>query len=209
MPTRGDGLRAFWQGKSPFAGREASYLAGRLGMLLFLVSLGMLFAASVIGYVVVRAERGGTPVDLPPLPRLLWLSTVLLLGTSASMQLAVAAARRGRDEPLVRYLVATIGLSLAFLVVQTVCWWQWLEAVGDLWSRSEPYRIALAGFYVFTGVHALHVLGGLAALGFVTVRAERGRYTAEHHPGVLFTAWYWHFLDAVWLVLFATLLIAT
>ncbi|MHC5025125.1 MAG: cytochrome c oxidase subunit 3 [Planctomycetota bacterium] len=209
MAARGDGLRSLWQGKSPFAGREASFLAGRLGMLLFLTSLAMLFAASVIGYAVVRHERGPGPVELPPLPRLLWLSTILLLLGSATIQSAVKCTREGRPASSRRALLATTILCLGFLAVQAACWWQWLETVGDEWARSEPYRIALSGFYVFTGIHALHVLGVLVGLGFVIGRAIRGRDTAAHHPGVLFIAWYWHFLDVVWIILFATLLIAT
>jgi heme/copper-type cytochrome/quinol oxidase subunit 3 len=57
-------------------------------------------------------------------------------------------------------------------------------------------------FYLLTGLHALHVIGGMVLLGAVTAKAFAGRYSATYHPGVTYAAMYWHFLDVVWLVMF-------
>ncbi|MFH1681903.1 MAG: cytochrome c oxidase subunit 3 [Candidatus Eisenbacteria bacterium] len=62
-------------------------------------------------------------------------------------------------------------------------------------------------FYMLTGLHAAHVLGGLIALAVVTARAHRGAYSAADHAGIELCARYWHFLDIVWIVLFAVLLV--
>jgi cytochrome c oxidase subunit 3 len=64
-------------------------------------------------------------------------------------------------------------------------------------------------FYMLTGLHAAHVIGGLALLAIVTVRAFCGRYSANAHAGVLYSTMYWHFLDGVWLVMFAVMLLGS
>jgi heme/copper-type cytochrome/quinol oxidase subunit 3 len=72
-------------------------------------------------------------------------------------------------------------------------------------SVSSAASLYAFGFYVLTGLHALHVIGGLVPLGITTAHARRGAYTASSHAGVDFIAMYWHFLGAVWLVLFVVL----
>lgn len=195
---------------SPFDDPEARFSAGRQGMIIFLVSLGMLFTASLIGYVVMRFSGGDKiPGGLPPLPRLLWLSTAVLLACSATIQWALVSARRGLDRRLCAAMLVTAGLGLGFLAIQTICWLSWSAAIADLWSRSDQGRYALTGFYVLTGIHAAHVIGGLVPLIIITIHSLQGRYSRESHAAVHYVAMYWHFLDAVWLVLFAVLLLST
>ena len=179
-----------------------------MGMRLFLLSLGVLFAASVIGYVSIRLLVIGEPPALPPLPRGLWLSTLVLPASSGTMQTALGAARRGRRRRLAGGMAATTVLGFAFLGVQAMCWIQWAGPMSQSLGGSEQAYL-LTGFYVLTGLHALHVIGGLIPLTVVTARACAGRYSADHHPGVAYIAMYWHFLAGVWLVLFATLMFAT
>ncbi len=193
---------------TPFADPLARQAAGTVGMRLFLVSLGVLFGASVIGYVSIRLLAIRGPLDVPPLPRGLWLSTLVLVASSGTMQLGLIAARRGGQGPLRAAMAATTALGAAFLAVQALCWIQWAGPMRDSLSDTERVFV-LTSFYVLTGLHVLHVLGGLAALSVVTARSFAGGYSAEAHAGVIYCAMYWHFLDAVWLVLFATLLIGT
>jgi cytochrome c oxidase subunit 3 len=194
---------------SPFADPQARNAAGALGMRLFLLSLGMLFAAAVIGYAALRLS--GAPAGdagLPPLPRALWVSTLLLLAGSAAVHGALGAARCGRERRLRASMAATLLLGAAFLLVQAACWIAWAEPMREaLRGTAATYR--LTGFYVLTGLHGLHVLGGLVPLAVVTRRAWSGRYSPEAHAGVQYIAAYWHFLDGTWIVLFATLLLAT
>src|SRR5262245_31376551 len=196
---------------TPFADRESRFLAGQVGMKIFLVSLGMLFGATLIGFIVMRARLGSLdqwPTDLPPLPRGLWLSTLTLLVSSATMQWAVRGVRAGNTGQLRLGMVATLTLACVFLAIQSECWLTWMHTVTARWGESAEYRFALTSFYILTVLHALHVIGGLIPMVIVTRNAFRGGvYTSSFYPGVQYCAMYWHFLDAVWLVLFATLMI--
>ena len=71
--------------------------------------------------------------------------------------------------------------------------------------NATEVRYLLTSFYVLTGIHAAHIVGGLIPLIIVATRATTGRYTPAYYPGVRYTAMYWHFLDVVWLTLFVTL----
>ena len=194
--------------ETPFARQDARFSAGLLGMRLFLASLAMLFAASVVGMIVIRVQTGDEwPRDLPPMPSILWASTVLLLASSGTIQAAVASAEAGRAGRLAVAFTATVVLALAFLVLQTSAGVRWMSVVAPRWGHSEAYRFALSSFYVLTGLHAAHVLGGLVPMIVVAKRALEGRYAPGRHAGVRYCAIYWHFLDAVWLGLFALLVV--
>ncbi len=198
---------------SPFNNRSERFAAGRHGMLLFLLSVSMLFAASLIGYFVirlqpyVREDAIGWPSDLPPLPDILLLSTLILGLSSAAMHGALVAAKRGWTRRLRYFMMATLALGIGFLAMQGVAWSNWLAALEGMLGESEPHRWALAAFYVLTGIHAAHVVGGLIPMLLVTCRAWLGRYSAAHHPGVYYCAMYWHFLGIVWLILYVALII--
>ena len=101
-------------------------------------------------------------------------------------------------------MVATLSLALVFLVVQALAW-------REMYSQNLAISDNLYGwtFYVLTGLHAAHVLGGLPPMVVTTVRASRGAYTPENHRGIAYCAMYWHFLDAVWVLLYATLWIGS
>ncbi len=175
-------------------------------MRLFLLSLGILFGATVIGYISIRLLAIHEPLDLPPLPGGLWLSTVVLVASSVTIQRAVVAVRQGRPGAMRVGLASTTALGVTFLIVQATCWIAWAEPMRASLQQSEQ-RFLLTAFYVLTGLHALHVVGGLVPLIVITRRAFAGRDPDPQHAGVIYTAMYWHFLDAVWLVLFVTLLI--
>jgi len=192
---------------SPISDQRTRLDAGRLGMLLFLLSLGMVFGATIIAYVVVRlqlvAENNWKPDDSPDFPWLLLLSTVLLLSSSATMHAAVSSARRGRPGRTVGgWMSVTCVLVLAFLVSQVVVWTD--LALSNLVFDESLYAWM---FYILTGLHALHVLFGLPPLALTTRSAWRGRYGPDpvSRPGLWHCSAYWHFLDGVWVVLFLVL----
>ena len=194
--------------RSPFSTPKAEFAAGTLGMRLFLGSLAVLFGSGIIGYVAIRVLGIDEPLDMPALPSGLWLSTVLLLVSSVTMQHAVVAVRRGRIGTMRAELAATTALAVAFLAVQAVCWVAWAEPMRAVIGQTAQ-RFMLTAFYVLTGLHAVHVVGGLIPLTIITSRAMAGRYTPERHASIVYTAMYWHFLDGMWLVIFITLLIGT
>jgi cytochrome c oxidase subunit 3 len=171
-----------------------------IALALLCVSLAVLFVSSLAGYAYLRVfAPAWPPPGSPPLPRALWVSTGLLVLTSAAVHGALVAARRGRPDRVRAAVVATDALVLGFLLSQGLCW-------ATLLERLPPGRDQYAfTFYLLTGLHAAHVLGGLPPLAVVTVRALRGRYGPDETLGLRLAGMYWHFLDGVWMVLFTVL----
>jgi cytochrome c oxidase subunit 3 len=176
-------------------------------MALLLVSLGVLFAASLVGYLAIRGRaEAWPPPGAPPLPRGLWLSTVVLLISSGTMHWALASVRAGRLASLRTALLSTTLLGAGFMASQAMSWWALRQ---DLVAHPVPdsARFVPVMFYTLTVLHGLHVIGGLIPLTVVTRRAWRGQYSSGAHAAVGHCAMYWHFLDAVWVVMFAVLMI--
>ncbi|RWC98684.1 MAG: cytochrome-c oxidase [Mesorhizobium sp.] len=169
----------------------------KIGLGVFLAVVGCLFALFTSAYFMRMALSDWQPL---PLPRLLWLNTGVLVLSSVALQCASAAARK-RQSDMVRLGLATAGLTaLAFLVGQLVAWRQLAED-GYLLS-SNP---ANSFFYLITGMHGLHILGGLVGLGRTTAGAWNGARPERLRLGVELCAMYWHFLLFVWLAIFALL----
>lgn len=176
--------------------------AGTFGMTLFLVSLSILFTASVVGVAIVRFRAPGWAPEGSSLPAGLWASTAIILGASAAVHWGYGRIKRGDTLGLQRGLTLTLLAGLAFLVLQTLNWILFVRGVEEVSQTLFGFS-----FYILTGLHALHVLAGLIQLGVVAVRAAQGRYTADSHGAVWYSVMYWHFLDGTWLVLFAALTI--
>jgi len=173
--------------------------AGTFGMKLFLASLSMLFAGSFIGYLVVRLRaQDWRTEDLPALPAGLWISTAILLLCSLFVHRALKSIRQDNQSGLRTSLLISFILGLGFLVNQTINWLSLIEA--NLAPNSR--NLYAFTFYMLTGLHAAHVIGGLIQKGIVTVKSYRGVYSHDYHPGVTYTAMYWHFLDVIWIVMF-------
>ena len=177
--------------------------AGVLGMWVFLATLTVLFIASIVGYLVVRLRATDwPPPGMPRLPAGLWLATLVLLAGSVTIHRALRSIRLGDRAALIRWLQATLALAVVFLSVQSWNWWGLIRL--HLTAASNLYAFT---FFMLTGLHAAHVIGGIALLAIVLVRSLRGRYGSDRHGGVTYAAMYWHFLDAIWLVLFAVMVV--
>ncbi len=174
--------------------------AGTIGMAILLVSLSMLFIASMVAYLVIRHQQTlWPPPGYPRVPQTLWISTAVILCASVTVHLALRAVRRDDRRGLAKYLIWTFVIGVAFLIMQTLNWVEFYMAI----QRSAELEGAYLGmFFVLTGLHAAHVVGGLIPLGIVIARARGDRYSRNYHPGVRYVAAYWHFLDVVWVVLF-------
>jgi heme/copper-type cytochrome/quinol oxidase subunit 3 len=184
------------------AGDLPNISAGQLGMIIFLVSLGVLFAGTMTAYLIVRfnndtwrgAEQPGLPIGLLG-------STVVILLASGALQRAVAAIRKNRVDALRRWLIAALVLAVGFLVGQTLNWISMTR--HDL--PPDAKSLYAFTFYMLTGVHALHVVGGFVPLGLCVRRAYKGAYTSLSFRGVRYCAQYWHFLDAVWIIMLSVM----
>ena len=137
---------------------------------------------------------------MPRLPSGLWLATIVLLAASVTIHRALRSIRAGESGASPRWLRATLGLGVCFLAVQSWNWWGLIRV--HLTAASNLYAFT---FFMLTGLHAAHAIGGIALLAIVWARSLRGRYGSGHHAGITYAAMYWHFLDAIWLLLFAVL----
>ncbi|MGI9014101.1 MAG: cytochrome c oxidase subunit 3 [Phycisphaerales bacterium] len=203
--------------RDPFAKMDS----GAMAMTVFLISLGALFAATMIGYFIVMwkfaserevadhmqdGPRVLDAVNLPPLPILLWVSTGVILLSSVTLQWARNAVRKDDQSGLRLGVLLTLILGLVFLVLQTICWYQWKESIQPILDEKES-TFAAASFFVLSGVHALHVIGGLIPLLVIAVKTWTGAYTAARQSAIRNITMYWHFLDVVWVVMFICLLL--
>jgi cytochrome c oxidase subunit 3 len=176
--------------------------AGPFGLAVFLVSLGVLFIGSIVAYLAVRTGAGPAfDAARPPLPQSLRLSTALILVGSVSIQSGVHFARTNRGVRLRAALLVTLALGIAFLVSQALSWIELTRSQTTVTSDLYGWL-----FYFLTGLHALHVVGGLVPLGIVTVNAFYGRYSPLRQGGIRHVAVYWHFLGVIWISLYAMLL---
>jgi cytochrome c oxidase subunit 3 len=166
----------------------------RLGLWLFLVSDAFVFA----GLLVARFNLLGLNVR-PDLNQLLGLGiTLVLLLSSYCMFRAETAMSFGDYKSFSRYMMATIGLGVIFLIGVVGLEWQIAPggpSDGAVWSI----------FYAMTGFHAFHVLTGVALLAIVFRNARKGLYNAQRHYPVEAAAVYWHFVDVVWMFFYPAL----
>jgi cytochrome c oxidase subunit 3 len=171
-----------------------------------LASIMMLFTALSSAYIV--RSRLSTAGDWQPIamPQMLWLSTSLILLSSATIEVARKFIRRGEVRAYRRWLSWTALLGLGFLATQLLAWRE-LVAQG-IYLATNPHS---AFFYLLTAVHGLHLLGGILMLAFLLARAlkDRGgdaavaRARREDTAGAV--AVYWHFMDGLWIYLFLLL----
>lgn len=167
-----------------------------IGLWVFMGVATALFSLFTLAYAMRMDGGDWSPIAMP---RQLWLSTALLVTGSALLQRAGAAARGGRWAAARTQLRAGGACALAFLGVQL--WvWQMLQA-AQVMPAGNP---AASFFYLLTAMHGLHVIGGLVGWGLTVRGASRAAGPAFAWRIVL-CARYWHFLLAVWVVLFATL----
>lgn len=174
-----------------------SWLTGRIGMWLLLASLAMLFLPLLVIYGTLRLRYSTWPppgIHSPTGGFL--LATAILFGVSASLHVSLQRIRGGRLRTFRRYVLLGLGLAVAFVLCQLG---NWLSLFSGQFS-DETWPV-IGYLYFFTGVHALHVIGGMVPLALVAMRA--GRYSPANHNGPRFVTMYWHFLDGVWLVMLA------
>jgi cytochrome c oxidase subunit 3 len=198
-----------WEMQGTADGRESAGTVGpppaRIGLWIFLAILTSLFGLFITGYWM-RMGHGmahGLTHDWHPLtePRVLWINTLLLALGSVAMQWARTAANRDDLGRARRAWWLGGGFAAAFLVGQYLGWRE-LQAAGA-YATLNP---ANAAFYLLTGVHAVHIMGGLVAWIRTTTRIARGAALDDVRLSMELCTVYWHYLLLVWLVLFGLLL---
>jgi cytochrome c oxidase subunit III len=181
------------------ARRNTRFGNGFLGVIFFLLSEVALFGSLIFAYLYLRRSLGTWP---PPgierlevvLPA---INTVVLISSGFFCHYAYTAIKRGRQRLFMVLLLLTIVFGAAFLSGQAF-------EYKSLWLRTTiNHDIFGATFFTLTGLHGAHVSLGVLALIAVFMLGLRGRWTRDHNFAVHGVTLYWHFVDAVWVVLFA------
>jgi cytochrome c oxidase subunit 3 len=169
-----------------------------VGLITFLASEVMLFGAFFTAFFYVRYQ--GTYPVFPPqayeIPKTLTgINTFILVSSSFTMHWALVSVKRNNRLGLILGLFFTLGLGLTFLGIQ-------IYEYRHIGFTPESGAFA-STFFCLTGLHGTHVFIGATLLAIAFVRSLRGHYSAESHMGVELTGIYWHFVDFVWVILFA------
>jgi cytochrome c oxidase subunit 3 len=178
-----------------------------LGMMLFIASEVMFFAALFAAYFNARSTLPVFPPEgydhvLNPVP-IAVVATAILLLSSFTMQWGTSRIRKGDRTGLNRAVAVTLVLGVIFLAIQLYDYYE-LITVEQFGIDSGVYGTL---FYTMTGFHGAHVLGGVVGLAVILSRGVAGQFTRRHHVAVEAVHYYWHFVDVVWVFLFLTLYI--
>jgi cytochrome c oxidase subunit 3 len=169
----------------------------KIGLWVFLAVVAMLFMLLIAAYGGRMAYEVWRPV---PQLRLLWANTFVLILASVALQWALVSVRRAHLDSMRVGLLAGGALTVVFLLGQI---WAWRQlATMDYFEVTNP---SIAFFYLITGLHGLHLLGGLVAWGRTAARVWGDFDVAKVRQSVELCTVYWHFLLLVWLVLFGLL----
>ncbi|MEX0977890.1 MAG: cytochrome c oxidase subunit 3 [Pirellulales bacterium] len=172
---------------------------GQWGMLSFLLSEVAFFSTLIVAYVTFKGEDvvGPTPKEVLSL-RLVIGTTACLLASSLTIHLATRALARGMHALFCLWWAATIALGIAFLAGTGYEWYGLI--VHDRLTISR--NLFGTTFYTLVGFHALHVTAGVIAMLIVLSLALGRQITHDSAQAVDLVSWYWHFVDAVWIVVF-------
>jgi cytochrome c oxidase subunit III len=174
----------------------------KLVMWLFIIADAATFGAILFGYGYLRfgSDNWSTPFAFSPTIINGLVMTVVLLTSSLTMLLAVSAARAGDRGATGRWLGATILLGLLFAGLHLH---EWFNMFHEGWSPSHNplggSALFGATFFSITGLHLLHVVSGVVAIGVIAIMYQRGRLDATY---IETTGLYWHFVDLVWMFVF-------
>ena len=195
-PPGGDGR----DGESGDDGSSFPISKGQVGVWILLTAIIMLFAGLSSAYIVLRGVPSWQNIELPSL---LWPNTAVLLLSSVAIELSRRAVRRNDVQSMNRWLALGGVLGLTFLVGQLAAWRQLVNAGVYL-----PSTLQSGFFYILTGLHGVHLFGGLIALGLVLTRALKNRLSASNYEPLKLCGLYWHVMDALWIYLFLLLLLS-
>jgi len=200
--TTGSASLTSLDASSSRAADRAGLTPAQWGMIAFLASEAAVFSTLIVVYLALlgRDKVGPTPAEALSLPLVIG-TTAVLLSSSGTVHVAERALRRGSRQTFLLWWAVTIGLGVAFLVGTGFEWRELITRHNLTISRN----LFGTGYYTVVGLHALHVTAGVIAMLAVLGLVLRRRITAENRTAPELVAWYWHFVDAVWVVVFTVI----
>ncbi len=171
----------------------------KFALWLFIVTVVMIFAAFTSAHIVRQADGDWLIYDIPPM---LWYTSGIILLSSVFMQWAYLAAKKDKLEQVKVALTITTGLGVLFLFGQIEAWNQLTEA--GVFFVGNP---AGSFMYIFTGIHAVHLISGVIYLIYMLISSFRHKVHSKNMLNMEMSATWWHFLGGLWIYLFIFLLL--
>lgn len=172
------------------------------GMVIFLFSEAMLFAGLIAGYLVYALSQNQWPPEGQP--HLPWEKalggTIILVASSFTYHWAEVAVKKGKSGSF--WLAVTLLLGVVFLGIQSVEWLHLIDTEKFTFATGLGYS---SNFYILTGFHGAHVCIGAILILVTLFKSLIGSFTAENHVFMELAGLYWHFVDIVWVGLYAIL----
>lgn len=183
-------------GVAPFATNTK-----KLGMWLFLLSDSLTFSTAILAYAYVRLASSNWPRPFEISPAILNATflTFILLSSSLTMVMAVAAAHRNEVRKAVMYILFTAVGGIAFVALHLMEWFRLFNEGVTPWSNKWGDPLFGGTFFGLTGLHMLHVSIGVIYLCIIAIGFGRGKFNSDH---VEVSGLYWHFVDLVWMFIF-------
>ncbi|HLJ40695.1 MAG TPA: cytochrome c oxidase subunit 3 [Candidatus Acidoferrales bacterium] len=187
---------AWGGGVAPFATNTK-----KLGMWLFLLSDSLTFSTAILAYAYVRLSSSNWPRPFEISPAILNATflTFILLSSSLTMVMAVAAAHRNEIKKAVIYILLTAVGGIAFVGLHMMEWFRLFAEGVTPWSNKWGDPLFGGTFFGLTGLHMLHVSIGVIYLCVIALGFGRRKFNADH---VEVSGLYWHFVDLVWMFIF-------
>jgi cytochrome c oxidase subunit 3 len=195
--SNGNGRRKWFGGEKRFS--KDTY---RIAVWILLAAIVMIFVALGSAYIFLSGGAQWQPVRMP---KAFILSTGLILISSATIEAARREIHHEDSHRYARWLLATLLLGAAFVCSQLV---GWKQLVGEgVYLSGNPHS---SFFYLFTGAHGIHLLGGMVALSYLALGARKlvfGVNSEKRVAAADAVSLYWHFMDGLWVALFLLLLL--
>jgi cytochrome c oxidase subunit 3 len=194
-----------------FMNAEQQFSSSKLGMWLFLFTEIMFFGGLFVAYIVYRSwnpelfTMAATQLDT----MLGAVNTVVLIGSSLTIALAIRAAQLNKQKQIIYYLLGTIALATVFLIIK---YFEYTAKIdigimpGALYTFEgidhPKANVFFSIYYMMTGLHGIHVLIGIGLMIWLVIRAKAGDYGSSYFTPVEMTGLYWHLVDIIWIFLF-------
>ncbi len=172
-----------------------------IGMMVALGAWGMMFAALMFAYLALRSQAKGWPPPGLELPLALpAVNTAVMVASSVALSRGLGKLREGARGAAIGWTAATFALGAAFVALQIALW-------RGLWLGGITFRTGAVGtvVYALTALHAVHVVAGLAVLGYLLAASLRGTQLQRKVTTLRLCGMFWHFVDAVWIVMFVSM----
>lgn len=197
-----------------FSDSEQQASAAKLGMWLFLLTEMLLFGGLFAAYSIYRAWNPDMFYEAHKVldVKMGMINTIVLITSSVTMALAIRSTQLGDRKATSRFLIATLLFAAVFLVIK---YFEYSHKIhlGQLPGKYYTFtglqganpHIFFSIYFMMTGLHGIHVIGGMGLIAWIWRRSAKGHFSPEYYTPLEMTGLYWHLVDLIWIFLFPLL----